>query len=140
MQGDDSAGTPNARYLANAFVALGLYHHDGIPGTLKADPNVAREMFRYAASHYADPEAQYYLGGLHLRRAKARRRTPSKRRAGCDCPPTKASTTHRRCSAACCSKAKTSLGNPRSVCSGSSSPKTPPDRMRLGSRTCTAAR
>ena len=66
MHGDDSAGTPNARYLANAFVALGLYHLDGISGTLKADPNVAREMFRYAAAYYADPEAQYYLGRLYL--------------------------------------------------------------------------
>lgn len=66
MHGDDSAGTPNARYLANAFVALGLYHLDGIPGTLKADANVAREMFRYAAAYYADPEAQYYLGRLYL--------------------------------------------------------------------------
>jgi uncharacterized protein len=66
MHGDDSAGTPNARYLANAFVALGLYHLDGISGTLKADPNVAREMFRYAAAYYADPEAQYHLGRLYL--------------------------------------------------------------------------
>jgi FOG: TPR repeat, SEL1 subfamily len=47
-------------------VTLGLYHLDGIPGTLKADPNVAREMFRYAASYFADPEAQYYLGRLFL--------------------------------------------------------------------------
>jgi TPR repeat protein len=66
MHGDDSAGTPNARYLANAFVTLGLYHLDGIPGTLKGDPNVAREMFRYAAAYYADPEAQYQLGRLYL--------------------------------------------------------------------------
>jgi TPR repeat protein len=66
MHGDDSAGTPNARYLANAFVTLGLYHLDGIPGTVKADPNVAREMFRYAAAYYADPEAQYHLGRLYL--------------------------------------------------------------------------
>jgi exopolysaccharide production negative regulator len=63
---DEAAGTPNARFLANAFVTLGLYHLDGIPGTLRADPNVAREMFRYAASYYADPEAQYYLGRLYL--------------------------------------------------------------------------
>ena len=66
MHGDDSAGTPNARYLANAFVTLGLYHLDGISGKLKADPNVAREMFRYAAAYYADPEAQYHLGRLYL--------------------------------------------------------------------------
>ena len=63
---DEAAGTANARFLANAFVTLGLYHLDGIPGTLRADPNVAREMFRYAASYYADPEAQYYLGRLYL--------------------------------------------------------------------------
>src|SRR5262245_5213131 len=66
MHGDDSAGTPNARYLANAFVTLGLYHLEGIPGTLKADPNVAREMFRYAAAYFADPEAQYQLGRMYL--------------------------------------------------------------------------
>jgi TPR repeat protein len=66
MHGDDSAGTPNARYLANAFVTLGLYHLEGIPGTLKADPKVAGEMFRYAAAYFADPEAQYQLGRLYL--------------------------------------------------------------------------
>jgi TPR repeat protein len=66
MHGDDSAAAPNARFLANAFVTLGLYHLEGVPGTLKADPNVAREMFRYAASYFADPEAQYYLGQLYL--------------------------------------------------------------------------
>jgi len=66
MHGDDSAGTPNSRYLANAFVTLGLYHLEGIPGTLKADPNVAREMFRYAAAYFADPEAQYQLGRMYL--------------------------------------------------------------------------
>jgi len=66
MHADDGSSAPNARFLANAFVTLGLYHLDGIPGTLKADPNVAREMFRYAASYFADPEAQYYLGRLFL--------------------------------------------------------------------------
>ena len=66
MHADDGSTTPNARFLANAFVTLGLYHLDGIPGTLKADPNVAREMFLHAASYFADPEAQYYLGRLFL--------------------------------------------------------------------------
>ena len=47
-------------------MTLGQYHLDGIPGTLKADANVAREMFRYAASYFADPEAQYHLGRLYL--------------------------------------------------------------------------
>ena len=74
MRGDDSAGTPNARYLANAFVTLGLYHLEGIPGTLKANPNVAREMFRYAAAYFADPEAQY---PPHASGGCARWRTPT---------------------------------------------------------------
>src|SRR5262249_42439335 len=63
--GDDSAFTPNARFVANAFVMLGLYHLEGIPGTLKPDAKVARDMFGYAASYFADPEAQYYLGKLY---------------------------------------------------------------------------
>ncbi|MGA7487278.1 MAG: tetratricopeptide repeat protein [Xanthobacteraceae bacterium] len=66
LHADESSGAPNARFLANAFVTLGLYHLDGIPGTLKANPGMAREMFRYAASYFADPEAQYYLGRLYL--------------------------------------------------------------------------
>ena len=62
---DESSGTPNARYVANAFVTLGQYYLDGIPGMLKPDPWRAREVFHYAASYFADPEAQYYLGGLY---------------------------------------------------------------------------
>src|SRR5947209_1965470 len=42
---DDGAGAPNARFLSNAFVALGLFYLEGIPGTLEAEPNVARHMF-----------------------------------------------------------------------------------------------
>jgi exopolysaccharide production negative regulator len=66
MHAADSAGTPNARFLANAFVTLGLYYQEGIPGTLKADSNHAREMFQFAASYFADPEAQYHLARLYL--------------------------------------------------------------------------
>jgi len=66
IYGDDSLGTPNARYVSNAFVMLGQYYLEGIPARLEADPHRAREMFRYAASYFADPEAQYYLGRLYL--------------------------------------------------------------------------
>ena len=62
----DIQGTPQARFVANAFVALGQYHLDGIPGTVKADAGIALDMFRYAASYYADPEAQFHLGRLYL--------------------------------------------------------------------------
>jgi exopolysaccharide production negative regulator len=64
---DDNPNTPQARFVANAFVALGHYYLDGIPKTpVKRDPERAREMFGYAASYFRDPEAQYYLARLYL--------------------------------------------------------------------------
>jgi hypothetical protein len=64
---DDSPGTPQARFVANAFVALGHYYLDGIPDSpVKADPMRAQEMFSYAASYFGDPDAQYYLARLYL--------------------------------------------------------------------------
>jgi len=64
---DDSPGTPQARFVANAFVALGHYYLDGIPDSaIKADPVRAHEMFSYAASYFGDPDAQYYLARLYL--------------------------------------------------------------------------
>ncbi len=64
---DDNPGTAQARFVANAFVALGRYYLDGIPNsTVKADAERAREMFSYAASYFADPDAQYNLGRLYL--------------------------------------------------------------------------
>jgi TPR repeat protein len=64
---DDNPATAQARFVANAFVALGHYYLDGIPDTsVKADPARAREMFFYAASYFADPDAQYYLARLYL--------------------------------------------------------------------------
>ena len=60
-------GTPQARFVANAFVALGHYYLDGIPdSTIKADPGRAHEMFGYAASYFGDPDAQYFLARLYL--------------------------------------------------------------------------
>jgi uncharacterized protein len=64
---DDSPGTPQARFVANAFVALGQYYLEGIPESpVKADPVRAHEMFSYAASYFGDPDAQYYLARLYL--------------------------------------------------------------------------
>jgi TPR repeat protein len=64
---DDSPGTPQARFVANAFVALGHYYLEGIPETeVKRDPERARDMFAYAASYFGDADAQYYLGRLYL--------------------------------------------------------------------------
>ncbi len=67
--GDDAPGTPQARFVANAFVSLGQYYLEGIPNSaVKPDPNRAREMYWYAASYFADPDAQYNLGRLYLDR------------------------------------------------------------------------
>jgi TPR repeat protein len=64
---DDNPDTPQARFVANAFVALGSYYLNGIPKTeIKSDPDRAREMFAYAASYFRDPDAQYYLARLYL--------------------------------------------------------------------------
>jgi hypothetical protein len=42
---EDSPDVPQARFVANAFVQLGHYYLEGIPGSnVKADPVRAREM------------------------------------------------------------------------------------------------
>src|SRR5258708_24053824 len=67
--GDAVPGTPQARFVANAFVSLGQYYLEGIPNsTVKSDPDRAREMYWYAASYFADPDAQFNLGRLYLDR------------------------------------------------------------------------
>jgi hypothetical protein len=64
---DELPGTSQARFVANAFVALGNYYLDGIPGSaVKADADRAREMYAYAASYFGDPDAQYHLGRMYL--------------------------------------------------------------------------
>jgi TPR repeat protein len=64
---DDSPTQPQARFVANAFVALGQYYLDGIPNSpVKPDPGRAREMFSYAASYFADSDAQFHLARLYL--------------------------------------------------------------------------
>jgi hypothetical protein len=67
--GDDVPGTPQAHLVANAFISLGQYYLEGIPDSaIKPDPDRAREMYWYAASYFADPDAQYDLGRLYLDR------------------------------------------------------------------------
>src|SRR5262245_60264961 len=63
---EDNPGTAQARFVANAFVALGTYYLDGIPKSLKPDPDRAREMFAYAASYFGDADAQYNLGRIYI--------------------------------------------------------------------------
>ena len=64
---DDNPESPQSRFVANAFVALGHYYLDGIPNSaVKADPTRAREMFSYAASYFGDADAQYNLARMYL--------------------------------------------------------------------------
>jgi hypothetical protein len=64
---DDSFGTPQARFVANAYVALGSYFLNGIPNSaVKADARRARDLYSYAASYFGDAEAQYRLGRMLL--------------------------------------------------------------------------
>ena len=67
MHAEDNPDTPQARFVSNAFVALGHYYLHGIPNTkIKPDPDRARQMFDYAASYFRDADAQYYLARLYL--------------------------------------------------------------------------
>jgi TPR repeat protein len=64
---DETPGTPQARFVANAFVALGRYYRSGIPNTMvKPNPARAHEMFGYAATYFGDADAQYELGRLYI--------------------------------------------------------------------------
>jgi TPR repeat protein len=64
---DDNPAIPRARFVANAFVALGHYYLEGIPDTpVGPSPELARRMFAHAASYFGDPEAQYQLATLYL--------------------------------------------------------------------------
>jgi uncharacterized protein len=64
---DEQPGTPQAHIVANAFVALGRYYLTGIANSnIKPDSARARQMFAYAASYFADADAQYELGRLYL--------------------------------------------------------------------------
>jgi TPR repeat protein len=63
---DDTPGTAQSRFIANAFVSLGQYYLVGIPNTsVKVDPERAREMFFYAATYFGDPDAQFHLGRMY---------------------------------------------------------------------------
>lgn len=63
---DDSLGTPQSRYVANALVSLGSYYLTGILNAVKPNPQRARDLFAYAASYFSDATAQYRLGQMLL--------------------------------------------------------------------------
>lgn len=63
---EESPYGPDAPFVADAFVTLGGYYQDGIPGSVDADPGRARRFFAYAASYFGDADAQYRLATMFL--------------------------------------------------------------------------
>ena len=62
--GDGNPDGPEAPFVADAFVTLGSYYQNGIPGHVDADPGRARRFFAYAASYFGDSDAQYSLAAM----------------------------------------------------------------------------
>jgi len=59
--------SPVAKFVAEAFVALGQYYRKGVPAIgLNSDPARAADLYRHAASYFGNADAQYELGRLYL--------------------------------------------------------------------------
>jgi hypothetical protein len=64
---DDVPGTPQARYVSNAFVALGHYYTTGISNShVKPDLGRARHLYSHAAYYFGDADGQYHLARMML--------------------------------------------------------------------------
>ncbi|GLS78215.1 tetratricopeptide repeat protein [Oharaeibacter diazotrophicus] len=65
--GDDAPTSPQAPFVANAFVEVGSYYLNGIDNSaVGPDVGRARQIFTYAASYFGDAEAQVNLGRMYL--------------------------------------------------------------------------
>jgi TPR repeat protein len=64
---EEQPTTAQARFVSNAFVALGGYYLHGIPNSdVKPDVARAHRLYAYAASYFGDSDAQYQLARLYL--------------------------------------------------------------------------
>ena len=64
---EDKPDLQNASAISDAFVAVGVYCLNGIPNSqVGADPHRAHELFQYAATTFADPNAQYNLAHMYM--------------------------------------------------------------------------
>jgi hypothetical protein len=63
---EDDMDQRESRVASKAFVAVGVYALKGIPSRIKPDPQRALEMFRFAATNFSDPDAQYNLARMLL--------------------------------------------------------------------------
>ncbi|MGB3020786.1 MAG: tetratricopeptide repeat protein [Methyloceanibacter sp.] len=67
QRADISPRSPVAKYVAEAFVALGGYYVEGIPAAhVPKDPVRAAGLLRHAASYFGSADAQYALARLYL--------------------------------------------------------------------------
>jgi hypothetical protein len=64
---EDKPDQQNESAISDAFVAVGVYCLNGIPNTVvRPDPRRAHELFQYAATTFADPNAQYNLAHMYM--------------------------------------------------------------------------
>jgi uncharacterized protein len=64
---EDQPDLQNMSAISDAFVAVGVYCLNGIPNSdVRPDPQRAHELFQYAATTFADPNAQYNLAHMYM--------------------------------------------------------------------------
>jgi uncharacterized protein len=64
---EDQPDLQNTSAISDAFVAVGVYCLNGVPNSeVRADPRRAHELFQYAATTFADPNAQYNLAHMYM--------------------------------------------------------------------------
>ena len=64
---EDNPDRRDLAIVSSAFVALGIYNLNGIPGSkVRPDPQRALQMFQFAATTFGDANAQYNLARMHL--------------------------------------------------------------------------
>jgi TPR repeat protein len=64
---EDQPDQRNVSAIADAFVAVGVYCLNGIPNSdVSSNPERAHELFQYAATTFADPNAQYNLAHMYM--------------------------------------------------------------------------
>jgi hypothetical protein len=64
---EDQPDRRDVSAISDAFVAVGVYCLNGIPNSdVWPDPQRAHELFQYAATTFADPNAQYNLAHIYM--------------------------------------------------------------------------
>jgi uncharacterized protein len=64
---EDQPDPQDLSAISDAFVAVGVYCLNGIPNSnVRPEPRRAHELFQYAATTFADPNAQYNLAHMYM--------------------------------------------------------------------------